>query len=75
MSSPTKSISSDRLEMVVLNNQFLSDRGRYLGEGRNELLETKVSSVAKEVIIGYDRPTVLIGERINPAGKKLTVVT
>jgi len=33
-------------------------------------METKVSSSRKEVIIGDDRPTVLIGERINPAGKK-----
>jgi len=29
-----------------------------------------VTSITKEVIIGDDRPTVLIGERINPAGKK-----
>jgi len=33
-------------------------------------METKVSSINKEVIIGYDQPTVLIGERINPTGKK-----
>jgi 5-methyltetrahydrofolate--homocysteine methyltransferase len=33
-------------------------------------METRVSSITKEVIIGDDRPTVLIGERINPAGKK-----
>lgn len=33
-------------------------------------METRVSSFKKEVIIGDDRPTVLIGERINPAGKK-----
>jgi len=33
-------------------------------------METRVSSPTKEVIIGDDRPTVLIGERINPAGKK-----
>ncbi|MGB5925084.1 MAG: dihydropteroate synthase [Dehalococcoidia bacterium] len=33
-------------------------------------METKVSSPNKEVIIGDDRPTVLIGERINPSGKK-----
>ena len=33
-------------------------------------METKVSSPSKEVIIGDNRPTVLIGERINPAGKK-----
>jgi 5-methyltetrahydrofolate--homocysteine methyltransferase len=33
-------------------------------------METRVSSVTNEVVIGYDRPVVLIGERINPAGKK-----
>ena len=33
-------------------------------------METKVSSPSKEVIIGGDHPTVLIGERINPTGKK-----
>ncbi|MGD2065041.1 MAG: dihydropteroate synthase [Dehalococcoidia bacterium] len=33
-------------------------------------METKVSSHSKEVIIGDNQPTVLIGERINPTGKK-----
>ena len=33
-------------------------------------METKVSSTTKEVIISYDRPTVIIGERINPTGRK-----
>ena len=33
-------------------------------------MQTRVSSRKKEVIIGDDRPTVLIGERINPTGKK-----
>ncbi|MFC1932574.1 dihydropteroate synthase [Chloroflexota bacterium] len=33
-------------------------------------METRVSSTTKEVIIGNDQPTALIGERINPAGKK-----
>ena len=33
-------------------------------------METKVSSLEKEVIIGDDHPTVLIGERINPAGRQ-----
>jgi len=33
-------------------------------------METRVSSATKEVIIGHGRPAVLIGERINPAGKK-----
>ena len=33
-------------------------------------METKVSSPTREVIIGDNRPTVIIGERINPTGKK-----
>lgn len=33
-------------------------------------MQTKVSSATREVLIGDERPTVLIGERINPAGKK-----
>jgi 5-methyltetrahydrofolate--homocysteine methyltransferase len=33
-------------------------------------METIVTSTGKKVIIGDDQPTVLIGERINPAGKK-----
>ena len=33
-------------------------------------METRVSSPTKEVIIGDGLPTVLIGERINPAGRK-----
>jgi 5-methyltetrahydrofolate--homocysteine methyltransferase len=33
-------------------------------------METKITSATKEVIISDDRPAVLIGERINPSGKK-----
>ena len=33
-------------------------------------METKISSATEEVIIGYSRPTVLIGEGINLTGKK-----
>jgi 5-methyltetrahydrofolate--homocysteine methyltransferase len=33
-------------------------------------METKISSATKEVIISDERPTVLIGERINPSGRK-----
>jgi 5-methyltetrahydrofolate--homocysteine methyltransferase len=33
-------------------------------------METKVSSAKKEVIVSETRPTALIGERINPSGKK-----
>lgn len=33
-------------------------------------MNTTVSSAKRQVIISFDRPTVLIGERINPTGKK-----
>ena len=34
------------------------------------MTDTIVSSPTKEVVIGFDRPFVLIGERINPTGRK-----
>jgi len=33
--------------------------------------DTVVSSATREVVIGFDRPFVIIGERINPTGRKL----
>jgi 5-methyltetrahydrofolate--homocysteine methyltransferase len=33
--------------------------------------ETRLSSAGREVVIGFDRPFVIIGERINPTGRKL----
>ena len=35
------------------------------------MTKTVVSSAAKEVVIGFDQPFVIIGERINPTGRKL----
>jgi 5-methyltetrahydrofolate--homocysteine methyltransferase len=35
------------------------------------MTHTMLSSATKEVIIGFDRPFVMIGERINPTGRKL----
>ena len=35
------------------------------------MTETVVSSATREVAIGFDRPFVMIGERINPTGRKL----
>ena len=35
------------------------------------MTHTVVSSATKEVIIGFDQPFVIIGERINPTGRKL----
>ncbi|GBD43024.1 5-methyltetrahydrofolate:corrinoid/iron-sulfur protein co-methyltransferase [bacterium HR40] len=34
------------------------------------MTETVVSSATREVVIGFDRPFVIIGERINPTGRK-----
>jgi 5-methyltetrahydrofolate--homocysteine methyltransferase len=34
------------------------------------VIHTRVATATREVLIGYDLPTVLIGERINPTGKK-----
>ncbi|MDQ7051219.1 MAG: dihydropteroate synthase [Enterobacterales bacterium] len=33
--------------------------------------QTKLSSHGKEIIIGFDKPFTMIGERINPTGRKL----
>ena len=35
------------------------------------MTDTIISSPNKEVIIGFDRPFVMIGERINPTGRKM----
>lgn len=35
------------------------------------MTETIISSASKEVVIGFDRPFTIIGERINPTGRNL----
>ena len=35
------------------------------------MTDTIVSSATKEVVIGFNRPFVIIGERINPTGRKI----
>ena len=35
------------------------------------MTDTVISSATKEVVLGFDRPFVMIGERINPTGRKL----
>ncbi|HEY8013763.1 MAG TPA: methyltetrahydrofolate cobalamin methyltransferase [Dongiaceae bacterium] len=35
------------------------------------MTDTVISSATREVVIGFERPFVLIGERINPTGRKL----
>lgn len=38
------------------------------------MTDTVLSSASKEVVIGFDRPFVIIGERINPTGRKALAV-
>lgn len=35
------------------------------------MTDTIISSATKEVVLGFDRPFVIIGERINPTGRKI----
>ena len=35
------------------------------------MTDTVVSSATREVVIGFGRPFVVIGERINPTGRKV----
>ena len=35
------------------------------------MTDTIISSASREVCIGFDRPFVIIGERINPTGRKI----
>ena len=35
------------------------------------MTDTVVASASREVVIGFDRPFVIIGERINPTGRKI----
>src|SRR5271163_3730213 len=35
------------------------------------MTDTVISSATKEVVIGFERPFVIIGERINPTGRKI----
>ena len=35
------------------------------------MTDTMISSASREIAIGFDRPFVMIGERINPTGRKL----
>ena len=35
------------------------------------MTDTIISSATREVVIGFERPFVIIGERINPTGRKI----
>ena len=46
-------------------------RRRSAQVGHGPVTDTVLSSATREVVIGFDRPFVIIGERINPTGRKL----
>jgi 5-methyltetrahydrofolate--homocysteine methyltransferase len=50
-----------------------ADAAKYAAEPSSTtlLMETRVSSHGREVVISGDRPFVIIGERINPTGRKV----
>ena len=38
------------------------------------MTDTVLSSAGKEVVIGFERPFCIIGERINPTGRKMLAI-
>ena len=59
--------SPERLGALAFAGGWESDVN---SEGKT-MTHTVLSSATKEVVIGFDRPFVMIGERINPTGRKL----
>ena len=53
--------TDDVLDDLATNGGYRERRG---------VTDTVVSSATREVVIGFDRPFVIIGERINPTGRK-----
>ena len=47
------------------------DAQNKLDEQEKPVTDTVVSSATREVVIGFERPFVMIGEKINPTGRKL----
>ncbi len=48
-----------------------ASKNRLSGGRSNRMTNTVVSSASKDVVIGFEQPFVVIGERINPTGRKL----
>ena len=65
----------DRLEADYTDERLgAAGLRRRLGTTRTTkgtMTQTVLSSASREVVIGFDRPFVMIGERINPTGRKL----
>src|SRR3546814_1810435 len=67
---PPRSTRTDTLFPYTTHFRSLAGTTRRKGKG-SVMTDTVVSSATKEVVIGFDRPFVIIGERINPTGRKL----
>jgi len=60
------------LERIISSSPVpipMRERRRSEGE-KGEMMHTILKSATKEVVIGIDRPFVMIGEKINPTGRK-----
>ena len=55
---------------VRRRRRWTGPAARHLGD-LADMTDTRLSSASREVVIGFDRPFVIIGERINPTGRKL----
>ena len=59
------------LEAVVKAGGLIEEAKKRARAKDKEMTNTIISSTTKEVIIGFEQPFVVIGERINPTGRKL----
>ena len=61
---------------IIQDSGVLQGRGRRAASapakrGSKDMTETVISSATRTVVIGFDRPFCIIGERINPTGRKM----
>ena len=61
----------DVLARLVAAGGIDLDRTQPEDRPRMSITHTVVSSATREVVLGFDQPFVVIGERINPTGRKL----
>ena len=58
------------MEMRINDPDPKTGEGEVWVKGENIMTDTIISSATKEVVIGFERPFAIIGERINPTGRK-----
>ena len=61
----------DIFNKQLKNNSFIESPKQQQLQKIKKMTDTVISSASQEVVIGFDRPFVVIGERINPTGRKM----